>query len=239
MLHDVRFPGESDAYRQARDDLLQAELELRRRIEAVAAQRRALPTGGEVPTDYVFDEWDADVGAVRRVRLSELFQDGKSQLFIYSFMFRPGARGVPLEVPCPVCTSIIDAIDGAGPHIEQHINFAVVTKAPIERVGAHARARGWRNVRLLSSAETSFNSDYRTEAANGEQFAMATTFVRQNGKIHHSWSSELWFVPSEPGQHPRHVDFMWPMWSILDRTPAGRGTGPMPQLRYSSAPSRG
>ena len=68
MLHDARFPGESDAYRQARDDLLRAELGLRRQIEAVAAQRRALPTGGEVPTDYVFDEWDPDIGAVRAIR---------------------------------------------------------------------------------------------------------------------------------------------------------------------------
>jgi predicted dithiol-disulfide oxidoreductase (DUF899 family) len=46
------------------------------------------------------------------------------------------------------------------------------------------------------------------------------------------WSSELWFVPPEPGQNPRHVDFMWPLWSVLDRTPGGRGESWMPRLSY-------
>ena len=53
---DVRFPGESAAYRAARNKLLEAEIDLRRRIEAVAEQRRNMPLGGEVPHDYVFDE---------------------------------------------------------------------------------------------------------------------------------------------------------------------------------------
>jgi predicted dithiol-disulfide oxidoreductase (DUF899 family) len=58
-----------------------------------------------------------------------------------------------------------------------------------------------------------------------ERFAMATVFTRSSGRIHHFRSSELWltFVPPEPGQDPRHVDFMWPLWTILDRTPGGRG----------------
>jgi predicted dithiol-disulfide oxidoreductase (DUF899 family) len=49
QLHEVRFPGESDEYRAARDALLRAEIELREPTEAVAAQRRRLPLGGEVP----------------------------------------------------------------------------------------------------------------------------------------------------------------------------------------------
>jgi predicted dithiol-disulfide oxidoreductase (DUF899 family) len=232
LLHDVRFPGESDEYRQARDDLLRAELELRLQIESVAAQRRDLPLGGEVPDDYAFEEWDGPVGAVRTVRLSELFE-GRDALFLYSFMFRPGAEGLQLEVPCPLCTSIIDGIDGAVPHIRRHIGFAAVTKAPVERLRAHAHARRWRNVRLLSSANTSYNGDYRAELPDESQLAMATVFTRRDGKIHHFWSSEVWFVSPEPGQNPRHVDFMWPLWSVLDRTPAGRGETWQPQLDYS------
>jgi predicted dithiol-disulfide oxidoreductase (DUF899 family) len=231
-LHDARFPGESDDYRRARDELLQAELELRRQIEAVNAQRRALPLGGEVQTDYVFDEWDAGVGDVRQVRFSELFAPGKDSLFVYSFMFKPGEAGLPLEVPCPLCTSIIDGIDGAVPHITQQINFAVVTKAPIDRFSAHARARGWRHARLLSSAHTTYNGDYQAETEDEEQYAMATAFFRHDGKIHHVWSSETWFVAPEPGQNPRHVDFMWPLWSVLDRTHEGRGTDWWPALDY-------
>jgi predicted dithiol-disulfide oxidoreductase (DUF899 family) len=233
-LHDLRFPGEDDEYRKARDRLLNDEIELRRQLETVAATRRALPLGGAVTRDYVFDEWDGRVGRVRKVRLSDLIQDGKDTLLVYSFMFKPGERGLPLEVPCPLCSSIIDGIDGAVPHITQQINFAVVTKAPIEQFSAHARVRGWRHARLLSSAHNTYNHDYHAENADQEQFAMATVFVRRGGRVHHFWSSELWltFVPPEPGEDPRHVDFMWPLWSILDRTPSGRGEVWRPRLDY-------
>src|SRR5712692_1854128 len=94
MMHDWRFPGESDQYRQARDELLEAEVGLRRQIESVAAQRRKLPLGGLVPTDYVFEEWDAGKNAAGPVRLSELFEGGKDSLFVYSHMFMPGKKGL-------------------------------------------------------------------------------------------------------------------------------------------------
>jgi hypothetical protein len=50
----MRWPNESEEYRRARDELLQAEIELRRREEAVAAKRRALPLGGRLKEDYAF-----------------------------------------------------------------------------------------------------------------------------------------------------------------------------------------
>jgi predicted dithiol-disulfide oxidoreductase (DUF899 family) len=232
LLHEVRFPGESDEYRSARNDLLKAEIDLRRQSEAVAAQRRALPLGGEVPTDYEFEEWDPDANAAQTVRLSDLFEEGKDTLFLYSFMFIPDDSGQPLAVACPSCTSIIDAVDGAAPHLKQQINFAVAAKAPIERFRAHAQTRGWRHARLLSSGASTYNRDYRAEAEDGSQLPLATVFARRNGKIHHFWSSELFFAPTEPGQHPRHVDFMWPLWLVFDRTPDGRGTDWHPQLEY-------
>ena len=231
-MHDVRFPGESDEYRRARNELLEAEIGLRRQIETVAAQRRTLPLGGEVQTDYVFEEWDEAAGAPRDVRMSELFEDGKHTLFLYSFMYNPGSTG-PLEEPCPSCTSIVDAIDGQAVHATQRINFAISTKAPIERFRTHAQNRGWRHARLLSSGRSTYNADYQAEASDERQFPLATVFVRRDGQIHHFWSSELWLVPPEPGQHPRHVDFLWPLWAIFDRTPEGRGTDFHPQLDYS------
>lgn len=230
-MHDIRFPGESDEYRQARNALLESEVALRGQIEAVAAQRRELPLGGEIPTDYVFEEWDERAGAAREVRLSGLFEDGKDTLFLYSFMYDPGPTG-PLERPCPSCTSIVDAIDGQARHATQRINFAISTKAPIERFCAHARSRGWRHARLLSSGRSTYNADYHAEESDERQFPLATVFVRRDGKIHHFWSSELWLVPTEPGQHPRHVDFLWPLWAIFDRTPEGRGTDFHPRLSY-------
>jgi len=50
----VAFPGESPQSRAARDRLLEQEIELRRQMETVAVARRALPPGGVVPEDYVF-----------------------------------------------------------------------------------------------------------------------------------------------------------------------------------------
>ena len=141
----VRFPGESGDYRLARNRLLEAETELRRAIERVAAQRRALPPGGAVPDDYFFEK-PADGGG--EVRFSQLLAPGKDTLVIYSFMFprwsgdtRPGpAEGetarLPLaETPCPSCTSILDSLDGAA-HLAHRLSLVVVAKSD------PARARG-------------------------------------------------------------------------------------------------
>ena len=222
-LHDVRFPGESEDYRQARDDLLQAEVDVRRQIERVSAKRRSLPLGGLVGTDYAFHEWDASANAARPVRMSELFEGGKDTLFLYSFMVVPREQGLPFVGPCPSCTSIIDGIDGALPHVTQRINFAVVAKPSIERFREHGQRRGWRHARLLSSSETDYSRDYGAEDAHGFQWPLATVFVQRDDGIHHFWSSELWFVTHDENQGPRHVDFMWPLWSVFDRAPDGRG----------------
>jgi predicted dithiol-disulfide oxidoreductase (DUF899 family) len=231
-LHDVRFPGESDEYRRAREDLLRAELELRERTEAVAEQRRRLPLGGPAAQDYVFREWDTRTGSPREVKLSELFAADTDTLFLYSFMFIPGPGGEPLGSPCPACTSIVDAVSGQARHLAPHINVAIAAKVPVERLRAHAHSRGWADMRMLSSAENDYNRDYHAEGPDGSQWPIATVFVRRDGSIHHAWSSELFFVPAAPGQNARHVDFMWPLWNILDTTPGGRGSDFYLRLEY-------
>jgi predicted dithiol-disulfide oxidoreductase (DUF899 family) len=228
-MHDHRFPGESDEYRRARDELLKAEVDLRRQIESVAALRRELPLGGPVPTDYEFEEWDAAAGP-RRVRLSELFGD-KDTLFLYSFMVVASEQALPFVGPCPSCTSIIDGIDGAVPHITQRIAFAVAAKPPIQDFRKHGESRGWRHARLLSAAPSAYSRDYGGEDENGFQWPIANVFVRRDDGIRHFWSSELWWVGHDESQGPRHVDFMWPVWMVFDRTPEGRGTW-LPQLEY-------
>jgi predicted dithiol-disulfide oxidoreductase (DUF899 family) len=86
----VEFPGESNDYREARDRLLEQEVELRRTTEAVAAARRRLPPGGVVAEDYVFKA-QGPRGEATDVRLSELFAPGQDSLVIYSMVF-PRAR---------------------------------------------------------------------------------------------------------------------------------------------------
>ncbi len=175
-LHKTRFPGESAAYRDARDSLLRSEMELRQKIEAVAAQRRKLPLGGELPMDYAFKAWSPDADAISTIRFSELFAPGKDTLFLYNFMF---PQSLESGAPCPLCTSIIDAVDGAARHVSQRVNFAVVAKAPIARFRDHAKRRGWRHTLLLSASGNSFKRDYHAESPEGQQFPIAQVFVRR------------------------------------------------------------
>jgi predicted dithiol-disulfide oxidoreductase (DUF899 family) len=228
-MMNLSFPNESIDYRVARNQLLQQEIELRRVTEAVAQARRALPPGGIVPQDYVFQQAGPD-GTPTEVRLSELFVRGKDTLVIYNFMF---PRALDDEGPCPHCTSMLDALDGTAQHITQRINFAVVAKAPVPRILAHAQARGWRGLRLLSSAGTTYNRDYFGEDAEGAQRPMLNVFRREGEVIRHFWGSELLDAPTEPGQDPRHVDSLDPQWNLFDFTPEGRGTDWYPELSYS------
>jgi predicted dithiol-disulfide oxidoreductase (DUF899 family) len=241
----IAFPGESAEYRAARDRLLEREIELRRATEAVAAARRELPPGGVVPEDYVFAGSGAD-GTHTDVRLSELFAPGTDSLVIYSFMFprdpgdeRPGPEAgrtalLPLEEgPCPSCVALLDQLDGAAEHVAQHVNLAVAAKAPLPRILTFAEERGWRRLRLLSSAGNTYNRDYLAETADGSQRPMLNVFHRDGATIRHFWSSELFYAPTEPGQDPRHVGTLEPVWNIFDLTPEGRGTDWDEQLSYS------
>ena len=228
-LHQERFPGESKGYRAARNRLLKAEIELRRKIEAVAALRRKLPAGGRIPEDYEFEEGGADIDdtqTVRRVKMSELFQRHAS-LVLYSYMYGPA-----MAKACPMCTSMLDSLDRTVPHAGQRVNVVVVAKSPIQRIRAIARERGWRNLRLLSSAGNSYNRDYRGEDAKGSQLPALNVFTRKGGKVHHAYCTELLFAPSDPGQNGRHVDGIWPLWNLFDFTPEGRGTDWYPKLAY-------
>ena len=218
-MADARFPNESDAYRKARNDLLDAEIALRRQTEAVAAQRRALPQGGEVPEDYQFEGEDGPV------RLSELFGD-KSTLVLYNYMYGP-----KMEKPCPSCTSMLDGMNGQTRHITQQVALAVVARSPLERILAFTRPRGWTGLKLLSSAGNSYNIDYKGEGADGSQNPTMNVFTRSDGTVRHAWSSELMYAPRDPGQDPRHVDIVWPLWNVLDLTPQGRGAW-YPKLSY-------
>jgi predicted dithiol-disulfide oxidoreductase (DUF899 family) len=240
----VAFPGESAEYRAARNRLLERETELRSATEAVAEARRRLPPGGIVPRDYVFNGQDP-AGGTSEVRLSELFEPGKDSLVIYSMMFprdpdddRPGpvsgqtARLPLAETPCPSCTAFIDQLEGAAEHISQRVNLVISAKTPIERILTFGAERGWRRLRLVSSAGSTYNRDFLAETASGEQLPMLNVFHRDADAIRHFWGSELFFAPVEPGQETRHVGTLEPLWNLFDLTPEGRGTDWDEQLSY-------
>src|SRR5256885_7368943 len=180
-MMSISFPGESPEYRMARNRLLQQEVELRRATEAVAATRRALPPGGVVPQDYIFQQAGPH-GTPTEGKLSELFEPGQETLALYNFMF---PRALDEDLPCPSCTSFLDAFDGAARHIMQRVNLAVVAKADLPRILAHAKVRAWRWLRLFSSAGTTYNRDYFGESEEGAQMPMLNAFRREGEAIRH------------------------------------------------------
>jgi predicted dithiol-disulfide oxidoreductase (DUF899 family) len=240
----VRFPGESADYRTARDRLLEREIELRRAMEAVAAARRALPPGGAVPEDYVFEAAGPDGNAIQ-LRLSELFAPGKDSLVIYNFMFPRGYQGprpgpasgatalLPLEEgPCPSCTALLDQLDGAAGHVSQRVNLAVAAKTSLARLLTFGNERGWRHLRLLSSAGNTYNRDYFGQDEEGGQMPMLNVFHREGEMIRHFWGAELTYAPADPGQDHRSAGTLEPLWNLFDLTREGRPGDWDEQLSY-------
>ena len=214
----AHHPNESSEYRHARTALLAEEIELRRHIERVAQQRRALPPGGEVSKEYSFD------GAVGSVSFRDLFGD-KDTLVIYSFMYGPG-----LDEGCPMCTSQMSSWDGNAKDIEQRVAFVMTARSPIERILQWREQRGWRNLQLYSDPSGEYTRDY-VSAEDGDMPAY-NVFTRRNGSILHFWSSEGGPETADPGQDPHDAPDMSPLWTILDTTPQGRGTDWYPKLQY-------
>ncbi|HSW08731.1 DUF899 family protein [Aquabacterium sp.] len=218
--HERRYPGESAAYREARTALLAEEVELRRHIERVAVQRRALPPGGQLPEDYAFE------GEHGPVFLSELFGD-KQTLVTYNWMFGPQR-----ERPCPMCTSLLSAMDGQMPDILQRVAFAVIARSPIARLLAFKQERGWRHLYIVSSAGNHFNEAYAFETAPDQDNPALNVFTRRDGVIRHFWGGEMGPESADPGQDPRGAPDPTPLWNILDLTPEGRGHDWYPKLQY-------
>ncbi len=220
----VHFPNESAEYRTARNELLAEEIELRRHIEDVAAQRRALPRGGEIPQDYEF------VGDVGPVRLSSLFGD-KDTLMIYSMMYGPERKA-----PCPMCTSFLSAWNGVAINLRERCAIAVTARSPIERLIEYRKQRGFNNLRFVSDIIGDFTRTY--VSPKDEDVPGFSVFSRRDGTVRHFYSGEMFTVMADPGQDPRGAPDADPLWSMLDLTPEGRGTDWYPKLDYKNQNSK-
>jgi predicted dithiol-disulfide oxidoreductase (DUF899 family) len=216
----VTIPNESKEYRRARDELLREEIELRRHIERVAEQRRALPPGGQVIGAYRFE------GEQGPVDFADLFGD-KQTLVIYSYMFGPQR-----ERPCPMCSSLLSAWAGEARDMEQRIALAVVARSPIDRLLAFKKERGWRDLKLYSDLNGDYSRDYGAIAPDGSDIPALHVFTRRDGAIRHFWAGEMSGVTADPGQDPRGAPDLMPIWTVLDMTPEGRGTDWYPKLDY-------
>jgi predicted dithiol-disulfide oxidoreductase (DUF899 family) len=218
--HHLSFPNESKEYRSARNALLAGEIELRRHIERVAAQRRALPPGGEVTAGYKF------VGENGPATLVDMFGD-KDTLVLYSFMYGPKRVR-----PCPMCTNAMNAWSGVAADIRQRVALATVARSPIERLVALKLEKGWRDLLFYADVNDAFSRDFHAIMPDGSDTAGLNVFTRKDGEVRHFWSGEMTGESSDPGQDPRGAPDLSPLWTVLDLTPEGRGATWYPKLSY-------
>jgi predicted dithiol-disulfide oxidoreductase (DUF899 family) len=214
----AHFPNESAEYRAARNSLLVEEIELRRQIERVAAQRRALPQGGDIPKDY---EFASETGPIR---FSSLFGD-KDTLMVYSMMYGPQRTA-----PCPMCTSFLTSWNGTAVNLRERVAMVVTARSPIERLMEYKKQRGFAKLPFVSDVSGEYTRTYvNPEDADVPGF---TVFTRHGGAIRHFYSNEMSGAMADPGQDPRGAPDADPLWLMLDMTPEGRGTDWYPKLDY-------
>jgi predicted dithiol-disulfide oxidoreductase (DUF899 family) len=218
-MQQTRLPNESPEDLARRDQLRMAEVDLMRQRERVAELRRQLPAGTPVK-DYVFQEGPADLDAgdapVRTVRLSELFSAPGRSLIVYHFMY-----GKLQTTACPMCTMWIDGWNGVAQHIAQNVDFAIAAAADPATLRAHARDRGWRNLRLLSCGSSTFKYDLASEDKDGEQDSTISVFTKDDqGTVRHFYSAHPRMAEDI---YERGLDLLSPVWHLMDLTPQGRG----------------
>jgi predicted dithiol-disulfide oxidoreductase (DUF899 family) len=209
-----RYPdGASSEYIEAREKLAQAEWDLSQQIEKVAALRRQLPPG-VVMKDYTFETSNNT-----NVSLSDLSADGRS-VVIYHLMFSDKD-----DEPCGMCGLFVDSLNGVALHLDQLVNFAVVAKGHTEKLDAYAQKRGWKNIKLLSSLNNTFNKDLKVEYPiyAPETYSMPGISVFKKdeaGKVRHFYSQGPHFEPFTQ----RGLDLLEPLYNVLDLVPEGRGS---------------
>ena len=222
------FPNESAEYRHARERLLAEEIELRRHIQRVAAQRRALPPGGAA-ADYRFLDQDGN-----ELRLADLFGEHDT-LVTYFWMYGPER-----ERPCPMCTSFVGSLDAPAPDIEQRVALAIVARSPVARQRAFARERGWTHLAFYQTIGDEFARDYRG-LVDGEESPIVAVWQREGDTARLFWAAEGGPETADPGFDPHLAPDPTPLWNILDWTPASRGADWYPKLDYGAqeVPARG
>jgi predicted dithiol-disulfide oxidoreductase (DUF899 family) len=191
-------------WRAAWEELLAKEKDATRARDALAAERRRLPRM-RIEKDYAFDAPEGEV------TLPDLFE-GRMQLLLYHFMFGPNQ-----EVGCDGCSMVVDQIPHLAHLHARDTSFAVVSRAPIEKIGAYKKRMGW-TIPWVSSSRSDFNVDFgvgpETPQAgvyqDGESFGLSV-FLRDGDDVFRTYFTTH-----------RGVEALGTVWSFLDLTPLGR-----------------
>lgn len=215
------FPGESEAYRQARQALLAEEIEFRRHMTRLTEQRQALPDGPVIEKPYRFKDANGD-----ELGLIDLFGD-KDTLVAYFWMFGPQRAR-----PCPMCTNWLGAIEGNAADIKQRVALKILGRSPVERQIAFAAERGWKDLDFVQTVGDDYAKDLGILADDGSELAALVVFKRDGDTVRLFWASEMTGEMADPGQDPRDAPDIASLWNILDLTPGGRGKDWYPKLSY-------
>lgn len=213
---------------EARKALLAKERAMTHELDALRAERRALPWV-RIDKPYVFESPEGPRS------LADLF-GARSQLAIYHFMLTPGSDHV-----CPGCSFISDHIDAARQHFENaDLSFAAVSRVPLARIEAVKQRMGW-TFPWVSSAGSDFNFDfgvsfrpedieagraiynYGTVIRRSQDMFGASLFAKgEDGAVYHTYST-----------YHRGAELLMGAFNWLDLAPKGRNEadGPMNWVR--------
>jgi predicted dithiol-disulfide oxidoreductase (DUF899 family) len=204
-----------EQWREARIKLLAQEKQHLRQRDALNADRRRLPMV-KIEKDYVFE------GPQGQVTLAGLF-GGKRQLIIQHVMFGPD-----WDAPCPGCSaSINEQSQGVLDHLAtRDTAFAMVSRAPYDKIAQAARERGWFTP-WYSSHGSDFNYDFEVsfDPSDGPvtyNYAPATQFtgtegpgvscfLRDGDTVYHTYST-----------FARGTEYLGGSYTLLDLTALGR-----------------
>jgi predicted dithiol-disulfide oxidoreductase (DUF899 family) len=191
-------------WQEAREALLAEEKEATRARDALAAERRRLPMV-RIEKEYTLD------GADGKARLLDLF-DGRRQLLLYHFMFGPNQ-----DAGCDGCSMFVDQVGHLAHLHARNTSFALVSRAPLEKITAYRTRMGW-TIPWFSSSESDFNVDFGVSPEtpqqdayqDGESFGLSV-FLRDGDSIFRTYFTSA-----------RGVEALGSVWSFLDLTPLGR-----------------
>jgi predicted dithiol-disulfide oxidoreductase (DUF899 family) len=155
-------------WQRERDELLTAEKEYTRALDALAARRRRLPM--VKMGDYAFDA----PGGPRT--LVDLFE-GRDQLAVYQFM------DVGPDAFCPGCTAFTNNVTDLDDLADTGVSWATISNMPLPQIEAYKVSKGW-TMPFVSSHNNSFADD--CGAGNG---FMLSVFLRDGSDVYRTYST--------------------------------------------------
>jgi predicted dithiol-disulfide oxidoreductase (DUF899 family) len=182
----------ADEWHRERDELLLAEKDATRALDAIAARRRRLPM-----VRFDTDKYEFDTPAGPR-SLLDLFED-RNQLVVYQFMDKgPDAY-------CPGCTNFTNNVGNLADLEGLGVSWSTVSNMPLAQIEAYKARMGW-TLPFVSSNGTTFADD--CEAGSG---FMLSVFLRVGDEAYRTYCTTA-----------RGVDRILFAYNILDLTPYGR-----------------